>query len=50
MRELQEQGVVEVVFCRTKDNLADGNTKNVSAEILREHSKKLVSDRSEIDG
>ena len=50
VRELQEQGVVEVVFCRTKDNLADGNTKNVSAEILREHSRKLVSDRSEIDG
>ena len=50
VRELQEQGVVEVVFVRTADNWADGFTKNVSKDIADEHNPELVVDKAEFDG
>ncbi len=49
VRELQEQGVVEVVFVRTADNWADGFTKNVSKDIADEHNPELVVDKADID-
>ena len=50
VRELQEQGVVEVVFVRTADNWADGFTKNVSKDIAEEHNPELVVEKPDTDG
>jgi hypothetical protein len=48
VRELQEQGVIEVVFVRTTENLADGFTKNVPSEIHDNHSQSFVCDKTEV--
>ena len=50
VRELQEQGVVEVVFVRTVDNWSDGFTKNVSKDIVDDHNPELVVDKAMFDG
>lgn len=48
VRELQDQGAIEVVFVKTEDNWADGFTKNVTHEILESHGRVMVSDKNEI--
>ena len=49
VRELQDKRVVEVIFVKTKENCADGFTKNVDGETHAVHSGRMVSDKSEID-
>ena len=48
VRELQDQGVVEVVFVKTADNCVDGFTKNVSKDIADSHNPQLVVNKVEI--
>jgi hypothetical protein len=48
VRELVEGKVVEIVFVKSADNVADGFTKNVSTEVHETHAGEYVWDRSEI--
>jgi hypothetical protein len=48
VRELIEDKVVEIVFVKTKDNTADGFTKNVTGETYQEHSRDFVWDKLEV--
>jgi hypothetical protein len=49
VRELAEQGLVEILFVKTEDNLSDGQTKNVTGEVYGAHTGNYVMDKSEID-
>ena len=42
VREFIEEGFLKVVFVRTKDNIADGFTKNINNEIYGLHSGKYL--------
>ena len=42
VREFVEDGVVQVIFCRSENNLSDPYTKNVRGEVLKEHVKSYV--------
>jgi hypothetical protein len=48
VRELVEGKVVEIIFVKSADNVADGFTKNVSTEVHETHAGEYVWDRSEI--
>ena len=45
VRELQDQGAIEVVFVKTADNWADGFTKNLGSDTHGRHSGITVSCR-----
>ena len=42
VREYVEDGTVKIVFVRSKDNLADGFTKNVDGETFETHTGKYM--------
>ena len=42
VRELQDQGAIEVVFVKTDENLADGYTKNIGSETYERHGRITV--------
>ena len=48
MRELIEDRVVEIVFVKTLENVADGFTKNVSKDVFEPHTKDYVWDKVEV--
>jgi hypothetical protein len=48
VRELVEGKVVEIVFVRSADNVADGFNKNVSVEIHESHVGDYVWDKSDV--
>ncbi|MEL7196527.1 MAG: Ty1/Copia family ribonuclease HI, partial [Bacteroidota bacterium] len=43
-----EEGFLEIKFVRTRDNLSDGMTKNVTSEIQQRHSVSHVMRRDEV--
>ena len=47
IRELTESGQIKIQFIRSEDNVADGNTKNLSEVIFTKHRNKLRSGRLE---
>ena len=42
VRELQDQGAIEVVFVKTDENLADGFTKNIGSDTYGRHGRITV--------
>ena len=46
--EYVEQGVVEIVFVRSEDNIADIFTKNISLEIFKRHASRFLNEATEI--
>ena len=44
VREFIEEGFLKVVFVRTKENIADGFTKNINNEIYGMHSEKYLAE------
>ena len=44
VRELQEAGIVKVMFVKTGNNEADMMTKNLAEKLFGKHSGKLVED------
>ena len=42
VRELQQDGVISIVFVRSKDNISDILTKNLGSGLHNKHSDKLV--------
>lgn len=49
VREMVLDGFLKVVFVRTHDNLSDGFTKNVSADIHERHTPSYVMPREEVN-
>ena len=48
-RNLVKDQVIEIIFCKSAENKADGYTKNVSSDIYEAHSPDFVMDKSEIE-
>ena len=48
VEQLQKEGLVKVKFVPSAQNMADGNTKNVTGDILESHSKEYLAEKSEI--
>ena len=48
IREFLEDGKVKIIFVRSKDNDADLFTKNVTGELYKTHSEKIIWKRSEV--
>jgi hypothetical protein len=48
VRELAQEGLVEILFVRTDQNWSDGQTKNVTGEVYEAHSGHYIMDKSEI--
>ena len=44
---LQEQGLIKIDFVRTKDNISNIGTKNVSRDVYDSFAKRLLRSRSE---
>ena len=44
VNELVEDGFIEIIFVKTKDNMVDIFTKNTSGEIGNHHHNKMVKD------
>ena len=44
IRDFIEEGFLNVVFVRTKENIADGFTKNINNKIYHMHSKKYLEE------
>ena len=44
VREFIEEGFLKIIFVKTKDNLADGFTKNITGELYGKHSNEYLSD------
>ena len=47
VREFVEEGFLKILFVKTKENLSDGFTKNVSADIYEAHAPHHVIDKKE---
>ena len=45
IREYIEDGIVKIVFVKSKENDADIFTKNVSGDVYGEHFPKIVWDK-----
>ena len=43
VNQLVEEGLIDVQFVRTNDNLSDIGTKNVTLEVYEAHMDKLLS-------
>ena len=51
LRELVDQGMIKLNFVRSEENVADIFTKNLSANLFDEHSKRLgISRRNSKEG
>ena len=48
VRELVEEKVVEIIFVKTADNIADSFTKNVTGDIYDGHSGEFVWNKTEV--
>ena len=48
-RNLVKDQVIEIIFCKSAENKADGYTKNVSSDIYEAHSPDFVMDKSEVE-
>jgi hypothetical protein len=46
LSELQDQGLVKIDFVKTKDNVSDLGTKNVSKEVYETLTPRLLSTRT----
>ena len=46
--DLVEEGLIEVIFVRSENNLADGQTKNVTSDICDVHTRTYLIDRKDI--
>ena len=42
VREYQENGVVKIIFVKSKDNTSDIMTKNVQGNLFDKHASQLV--------
>jgi hypothetical protein len=49
VNDLVSDKKIEIVFVKTKDNIADGFTKNVNGEIFRTHTQEFVWDRDTVE-
>ena len=49
VREFIEDKFLKIIFVKTKDNLSDGMTKNVTREIYEEHTPQLIHKKSDLD-
>ena len=47
VEQLQKDGLIKLKFVPSAKNMADGATKNVSADIYEEHSKVYLGTVSE---
>ena len=45
VNEMQEQGIIEVIFVKSEDNRADVATKNVDAKVMRYHIDELTAEK-----
>ena len=45
VNELQEQGIIEVVFVKSEENRADIATKNVDAKVMRFHIDEITAEK-----
>jgi transposase InsO family protein len=45
-REMQDEGLIKVIFVKSADNYSDGWTKNVKGEVYEAHLDKFVAERS----
>ena len=45
-REMQDEGLIKVIFVKSADNYSDGWTKNVTGEVYEAHLDKFVAERS----
>ena len=50
VRELVEQGFIKIVFVKTKENIADMFTKNVSSGILEDHQDTFIVEKNYVEG
>ena len=48
-RNLVKDKVIEIIFCKSAENKADGYTKNVSTDVYEAHSPDFIMDRSELE-
>lgn len=48
VREFIEEGFLKIVFVKTKDNLSDGFTKNVTSDVYDRHTPQNQIDKEEI--
>ena len=44
VNELVEDGFIEIIFVKTKENVADIFTNNTSGEIGNRHNNKMIKD------
>jgi len=49
VRELTEEGFIKILFVKTKENIADMFTKNVSGNILDDHEGTFIADKVYIE-
>ena len=45
--DLQTQGLVKISFVKTKDNISDLGTKNVTKETYNSFESKLLKDKED---
>ena len=45
VNEYVEDGIVKIIFVKSADNNSDILTKNVSAELCKKHSRKMVIEK-----
>ena len=50
VHQLQEEhGLIKVHFVRTKDNVSDLGTKNVTTDVYEAHEGKLITSKESVD-
>ena len=49
IREFVDDGIVKIVFVKSENNLADGNTKNITRDGYWRHTKEYMSHYTELE-
>ena len=48
VNQMQEDGLVKIIFVKSEENISDIGTKNVTGEVLERHEGKLIVERDKI--
>ena len=48
VNQMQEDGLVKIIFVKSEENISDIGTKNVTGEVLEKHEGKLIVERDKI--
>ena len=48
VNQMQEDGLVKIIFVKSEENISDIGTKNVTGEVLERYEGKLIVERDKI--